>query len=614
MQAGKVIELVYEWAIQTARIEKALQDSESQGRYLLALIYVSEERGATESEMLNSIQSFPPSQVLMLLGKLEQDLLIYSREGDKTRSYHGFREMAPIVLPLVLKERMISSSATETVNWISYRHFLTSHLSHFLSQVALGSIKITQGGDMHRKDQQELSERFTCGEKLSSVIPGEEVQFLLHFCCAMQLVLQQDGILHLSGEAKALLKGTRTEAWKNILKWWTTKRVFGMSHSFKALAWMAQNTDSNGNGILLATPTRISPWANLFWIFSGTQRKGYQDEKASYTWENLPKVLQELWLLGLVDFGMAKGRIAWMRPVLETLALADQEFPSDVQIKDISSSRPISLPNLESLVPLDSPFAWQSKLELVGNKSNDEFMVRYHFTKEAVIKGLQCGLPMNDFVELLTWLGFEAPARRTLTDWASTYASTLFMDALILKVSDPVRFQELQEIPQFMELITETIPNFGFVLSRINKPMVKELLEHFGLVPGEDSRRVLSLENVVLSPVGGTWELPRPVTGLPDYRETTGNLRAVITQPHDKFSVASREQELMQIIAALEEAIVGEKKVEFSYPTPIPKRISLRPILLLKHRNPVKLIGIELDSGHRNEYLLENVKALGIKE
>jgi len=71
---------------------------------------------------------------------------------------------------------------------------------------------------------------------------------------------------------------------------------------------------------------------------------------------------------------------------------------------------------------------------------------------------------------------------------------------------------------------------------------------------------------------------------------------------------------MAKLVETLEEAIAGEKKIEFSYPAPLPKRISLRPLLLLKHRDPVKLIGIELDSGHRNEYVLENVKALRIME
>ncbi len=633
MQAAKVIQLVYDWALEKKRIEAALQEADVQGRHLLALIYVAEDRGATETELLGSLDGFPPSQVLMLLGKLEQELLIFTRDADKTRTYHGFREMAHVVLPSVLREKWVSGTGVESANWISYRHFLTSHLCHFLCQVALGAVKITQSGEMHRKDQQELAARFSFGEKLSTALPGEEVQLLLHFAAATQLVLQEDGLLYLSSEGKAILRGSRNGAWRQLTEWWTGSRVHGMAYTLKALAKLVTVGGAEESGAQVDPPgsaSRISPWANLYWIYSGPQRKGYLDEKNAFTWENLPKVLQELWLLGFVEFGMTKGRIGWIRPATETLALflsdggpegteangmaADAAPSHAAPTHNTGTTRPISLPNLESLVPLDSPFAWQHRLELVGHKSNDEFMGRFHFTKESVIQGLQAGLPMEEFTELLTWLGFEAPARRTLLDWASTYASTLFMDALVLKVSDPVRFRELQEIPQFLELVTEVIPNYGFVLNRQNKPMVKELLQHFGLVPGEDARRTLNLEKVVLSSTGTAWELAVPDPGQPAYRESPGSMRAPPSLPQDKQSVATREQEMAKLVETLEEAIAGEKKIEFSYPAPLPKRISLRPLLLLKHRDPVKLIGIELDSGHRNEYVLENVKALRIME
>jgi hypothetical protein len=618
MQAAKVIQLVYDWAIKTDRIADSLKTADIQGRHLIALIYASEERGAAEAELLGSLEGFPPSQSLMLLGKLEQELLIFSREGDKGRTFHGFRELADRVLPAVLADQWFGGPGADSASWISFRNFLSAHLCHFLCQVALGAVKITQNGEMHRKDAQELAARFTFGERLSTALPAEEVQFLLHFAAGTSLVQQEDGLLHLSADGKALLRGERREAWRKLAEWWMESRVHGMAHTLKALAGLPAEPAAG----------RVSPWANILWIYSGPQRKGYHDPKASFTWENLPKSLQELWLLGLVDFGMSKGRIAWVRPergAIAFLAARMPAYPEDEAARrpepgadEIGNTghptRPISLPNMESLVPLDSPLSWQHRLELVGHKSNDEFMGRYRFTKESVIQGLQAGLGMEEFKELLGWLAFDGPARQTLLEWASTYASTLFMDALILKVSDPVRFGELQEIPQFLEMITEVIPGYGFVLNRHNKPRVKELLQHFGLVPGEDARRILDLAPVSLAGAGSAWELPRPEIGPPAYRESPGSLRAPPQEKTDKDGKSMREQEMKERIETLENAIAGEKKIEFSYSAPLMKRISLKPLLLLKHKDPIKFIGIELDSGHRNEYVLEQAKALRIVE
>lgn len=605
MQAAKVIELVHEWAMSPERLAGVLAAAEGPGRHLLGLVYTAEERGASEAELIGSLDGFPPSQALMLLGKLEQEMLLYTREAEKNRVYHGFRDLAGPLLNAALTELSAEASGSESASWISYRHFLMAHLCHFLGQVALGGVKITQGGELHRKDAQELAGRFAFGERLSSALSGEEVQFLLHFCVSAGLVLQEDGTLFLSPEGQAFPGLERDAAWGRLASWWLRDRLRGFAGTLGAAA-------AGGEAI-----QRIAPWANLLWILSGTYRKGYGDPKTAFTWENLPKALQEMWLLGLADFGMAKGRIAWIRPDREAMARAASAAAGNVPAEGDAppmGSRPISLPNMESLVPLDAPLARLARIELVALKSNDEFMGRWRFTKESVIKGLQAGLSLDGFQELLTWLGFEAHARQTLLDWASTYSSTLFLDTLILKVSDPVRFRELREIPQFLELVNEVIPGYGFTLNRQNKPQVRELLHHFGLVPGEDSRRFLELAPVALAGAAQAWEFPRPETWPPSYRESPGNMKAPPPQPQDKASQTSREQELAAKLQALESAIAEGKKVEFSYAAPILKRIALKPLLILKHKDPPKVIGIEADSGHRNEYVLEQMKALRVME
>lgn len=593
LPAAKVIQLVQGWALDKGRLERILRDLDDKGRYLLALAYVAGDRGAAETELFTAQDGVSPAQAAQILTRLEQDLLLYTRESETTRTYHGFEEMADLVLGALLPDLLPpAASGAESAGpganaaWISYRHFLPAHLGHFLGRVELGAVKITQTGEMHRKDSQELAGRFSFGERLSASVPAEEVQFLLRFAVGRRLVEQEDSVLRLSAEGKALVRGTRAEAEQALREWWIGTRIRGLGPVLKAMASLAAG--------------RVAPWANLLWIHSGNQRKSYLDAKSLITWENLPKALQEAWLLGYVDFGMAKGRIAWVRPGKDLAALL-----SDAPAQP--SSRPVGLPNMETLVPLDAPFHWQRRMELVGLRSNDEFMARYRFTKESVIQGLQCGLGMEEFKELLAWLGYEGPAARTLLDWASTYASTLFMDALILKVSDPGRLRELQEIPQFMELVTEPIPGYGFVITRQNKPRVRELLHHFGLVPGEDSRRVPQLEPVVLD--GGQWELPVPEIGPPSYRES-GTVVRTAPQPAGERTAASREMDMAQRLELIEAAIEGGGTIEFGYPMPAPRRVTLKPLLLLRHRSPVKLIGVEVDSGHRTEYLLDQVKAL----
>jgi len=121
MQAGKVIELVHEWALRPERIAAVLAGADAPGRHLLALVYASEDRGATEAELLGCLDGFPPSQALMLLGKLEQDLLLYSREGEKSPSYHGFQDLAGMVLPSALADLPAVASVGFAPGWFFHQ-------------------------------------------------------------------------------------------------------------------------------------------------------------------------------------------------------------------------------------------------------------------------------------------------------------------------------------------------------------------------------------------------------------------------------------------------------------------------------------------------------------
>lgn len=41
-------------------------------------------------------------------------------------------------------------------------------------------------------------------------------------------------------------------------------------------------------------------------------------------------------------------------------------------------------------------------------------------------------------------------------------------------------------------------------------------------------------------------------------------------------------------------------------------RVLIRPIMLLAQEEPEKLIAIQLDTGHRNEYLLDRIRSLKV--
>ena len=64
----------------------------------------------------------------------------------------------------------------------------------------------------------------------------------------------------------------------------------------------------------------------------------------------------------------------------------------------------------------------------------------------------------------------------------------------------------------------------------------------------------------------------------------------------------------------IEYAIAAEKKVEMSFMENERKRILVRPLHLVKGSEPVKIIATEIQSGHRNQYVLAEVTSLRVIE
>jgi hypothetical protein len=63
----------------------------------------------------------------------------------------------------------------------------------------------------------------------------------------------------------------------------------------------------------------------------------------------------------------------------------------------------------------------------------------------------------------------------------------------------------------------------------------------------------------------------------------------------------------------LEGAIAAQRVVEFTYGDGT-VRVRAQPLHVLRNRAPMKLIAVDLASGHRNEYDLDRMLALRVGE
>ncbi len=590
VSGAKVVEAVQNRALDSARLTELLADMEPECRRLLLAIYASEERGMLESELMRGCEggSGPAGY---FLGLLESELLVVRRDGEH-RSYHGFREIARQILPGLLQEFVPQEAVPTQTSWISNAPHAASHFCHFLAKAARGELRLTQTGELHRKSLMDLARGFASGDMLSSAVAEEEAVFLFRFAVDSDLLTEDAGLLRLSSSAMEWLENGSGELEHRLRAWWLRKRARGLSRLLKVLS---------------ATTAEALPVASLsplFAVYEGWDKLRARATSDKMTWENLSRLMRELWLLGGAELAMTKGRIRWVR-----VLPYDEE--SD---RPAAEESPRGLPNFEALVPAGIPLARLFQVELLAARENDERLTRYRFTKDSVVAGLRAGLTPESLEELATWLGFEGPARRVMAEWAATYASAVFREIFMLRVRDEGRFAELESFPQFMELVTEVIPAYGFVLPRSARDSARELLHAFDLLPGEELESpVAGRRPVTAGETEPSWILPVFSHGEAVYRQVIPVRRETIA---DRAVAKERVEDPALRLRTLENAIAAQKSVEFNYDNggKSAARLRIQPLHVLRNRDPMKLIAVDLASGHRNEYLIDQIQALRIEE
>jgi hypothetical protein len=596
VSGSKVVEAVQARALDAGRLKEVLAEMEPECRRLLLAIYASEERGMLESELMRGCEggSGPAGY---FLGMLESELLVVRRDGEH-RSYHGFREISRQILPGLLEEFVPRETVPPQTAWISNVPHAASHFCHFLAKAARGELRLTQTGELHRKSLTDLARGFASGDMLSSAVAEEEAVFLFRFAVDSDLLTEDAGVLRLSASAMEWLENGSGELEHRLRAWWLRRRARGLSRLLKALSGQPGELSADE-----ALP--VAALSPLFAVYEGWDKLRARATSDKMTWENLSRLLRELWLLGGAELAMTKGRIRWARVISY-----DEEGERDGKARRGEES-PRGLPNFEALVPAGIPLARLFQVELLATRENDERLTRYRFTKDSVVAGLRAGLSPESLEELATWLGFEAPARRVMAEWAATYASAVFREVFMLRVRDAGRFAELESFPQFMELVTEVIPNYGFVLPRSARDSARELLHAFDLLPGEELESpAAGRRPVTAGEAEPAWSLPVFSHGEAVYRQVIPVRRETAI---DRAAARERVEDPALRLRTLENAIAAQKPVEFNY-APGAGRLRIQPLHVLRNRDPMKLIAVDLASGHRNEYLIDQIQALRIEE
>jgi hypothetical protein len=599
-QGSQMLEEVLAWAADTQRLKTSLQNMESSDKLVLASIYSASSRGLYNKELHNLAKHSESSAIAEAVHRLEQDIWIYTRKG-ASLSFHGFDNLQKLVWDTLFEEQKQAPLANISEGLVDYRHFLRSHLLHLMTLIQKENIKITQEKSLHAKYMQRLTQAFCYSEVLSAAISKEEILFLLQFLIDQDWVQEKDSHLFLTPKGLEACEWDSEKYDQTLFLWWHENRFIKNQGLLKAVSECSNTT---------------WPIQNLciyFWAVSGELSQFikvgtlYSDYKDGITWEQLPHAIREMWFLGLISLATQKGKIHAVKWHSERIiACLEGFFP-----KDKNAAPPMSLPNYEMLLPPESSTKLRYIIEMIGIKTSDEHMSRYTISKDSLIKGFKGGLSTEAFEFAINNIPLSPENKTVLEEWASCYLAGTFNNMLVLKMHHLEKFQELQDIPQFIKLVSEVIPNYGFVVPEYCKEDVQKFLEQFGLFPGDTT---LSSSTDSLSPIS----IPELYPSAQE--NTAGDLipfdqktPKLVTKKTASKTIESKAPDLEGKIKILADALEFKKKVELSFVERNRQRVLIRPIHLVQ-KKPETVIAVDIQSGHRSQYGISEITSLRIVE
>ncbi len=593
VQGSKVLSDMESWALDEERLSQSLEELTEIESGLLGEIYFSEERGVLESDLYSNSRERDPAQLSQQLHSLEEKMLIYSRKGDNY-SFHGFRELFIPVLEQTLPKN--AGFGIKAEGLFSHQNFTIPHLIHFMASAYLGRLKCTQKGELNRRSILMLRDNFTASQNISPQISQLELDMYFQFCLDKQFLLDGGDRLFLSKEGLEYCSLEYQEINQSLVEWWLRRRMCNSRKIFEILE------SQYPEGTLLTDLAAL--WKCYSPLKTATVAYG---TKEGFSWENLPDVLKELYVLGGVEFQLQRAKIH--------LAKFNTQFLKEHVAPQTEESLSYSLPNFEVLLSNEAPPHRRFQLESLAQKQNDEAMCSYRLSKESVVEGLKSGISEEVFLELMDWLGFNDQTRESLKEWSASYTSSEFQELLVLRIKDKEKWKLLSQLPPFLKLTEEAIEGYGFVINPFRKDEVQSFLSQFGLSPGDPQRKETQTGLIKIKP-----ENPRSFSSdfsrgeIQFHSNEKGRFFNRQQSPSKKYSSQSKSASNINFSRMVEYAIVTDKKVEISIINGDIRRILIRPLRIIHEDSQPKIIGTEVQSGMRSEYSLEDISSLRVIE
>ncbi len=462
---AKILSETLEFFADSARFEKFYASLEPWKRLCLFLVYHSETRGLEINELRLAAPANKRDEVEPFLLESAKELYLWRSKTEKgSYVYLGFDDFLKSVL-LATEE----CAPDEKMRFFSYEDMLVWHLSLVLSFVRLGKMKMNGTGNLHRRSIQFCEEAFRYSKPLSAEASREEIVLLMEFLSSSGWIEQRGMDLNVTDVALDFLKHNGFRLKNEILEWWIKRRFHGANDFFKHALFSIKRNVSAIHA------------ERIFWTLDPTFRMPSADDVC---WSVLPKPLAELWLLGMLEFSVHSGKIVAVR-----LSSWAQEWLS-AGATPMLGAQISTLPNFEMVISVKSAPRVLFMSACLADVQNDEPYLRFAVSRDSFLNGLKTGFSKDSVESFEGWISAPANVLEAMREWEACYYDSAFSTVRILKIDRAEIREALEKFAQFMEMVEEAIPGYGFIVKPEFEAKIRDLLKHYGLEPAVSASAV----------------------------------------------------------------------------------------------------------------------------
>jgi len=585
---SEIIQIVLDWALDTHRVAAEFSALDPLQQELLYLIYANGPEGLNRRQISRLFNEENTSDLLSALNKMRQVYLLTRSKTEHGEYYLGFQEFAPQVEKLFTQGLFapVKSKASQH----TYQHLFLNHLIIFCAWAHRNKVKIGTEGEIHRRYQQNFTQRLEYSRAFIGEHADDEVLFLLEAASAMQLLGLREKEIHPGPQLLTFLESSRQQQFRMIFDWWIKTRGLEKTTLMPILEALQEERDIN-------FPARL---------FRSLEKhpSGFQSPTE---WMQLPAIIRDMWTIGLITLSGAQGDIRGIQVNSELLSILRQPDSGD---SGDNQQAPWVTPGFEIILPDNPPATWIFIMEYLGEGMNDDLILRYQLTKNSVVEGLKVGIPFHLAPDIvLDWSSEIDNVHTALQEWRSIVENSNLGRTCYLKIQDKNKMQELLELPDFVDVIEETIPDWGFLFPESSLVQVQELISHFGLEPAYPMDKPAPLQairrNSQSEPSAKSIN-----SDVFDY-DTDSEQSTGADLSYTKYSNQFQQLEYNQILQVIRYASVMDQDLEVMLQDNETRRF--KDVFLDNHSDPAKLCGQD-DTGSQAELIIPDISKIRIPQ